>query len=107
MNAKTILLSLTALSLLALLSFKNFSDDGKSKTIMVSMISDQYFMITYGDGSVEKRKFNVELKGMNTRTWIDLQAQATSILNEMREKGYRMVGTADLVYTQPTILEKD
>lgn len=109
MKTKTILISLGLFAVLSFFSFKNYSGQALSKTIIISMVNggdNEGFNILYGDGKKEIRPFTSKIKAMNTDTWIGAQQQAAVLLNEFREKGYRYVGS-HTVLSPIMILEKE
>lgn len=114
MKTRIILFAGSACLALFLFSFKSLSRSGGNtgKTIMLSVLNgksdDSGFMLTYGDGKIEKIPITSKLKVMDPTTWVGVQAQTTIILNDLRDKGYRFVGNASTVYgTQVMVLEKD
>jgi hypothetical protein len=107
MKTKAILLTGVIISLLISFSFKSTGNDEKSKTILISII-DAGFRITYSDGTIEKLPFKTRIKVLDNSTWVEAQAQATQIINEMRERGFRFKGTATLFGgMQAMVLERD
>src|SRR5690606_4558683 len=98
---------------LGLFSFKNNSGDNNSKTILISIVEtrgeNDGIVITYGDGTKETRPFKTRVKPVDRDTWVELQSQTATILNEFKEKGYHFAGSHVLINTGFTtmILEKD
>lgn len=107
---KKILFVLTLTIVVGLFSFKTSSTDSSPNTILISILNgtgeNAGFIITYGDGKRENRPFNTKLKTGNIETWVQLQLQAATILNEFKEKGYHFVGTHKF-WLETMVLEKD
>ncbi len=109
MKTKIIVLVSCVTIALGLFSFKSNSNDSSSKVATVAMFDrggdDKGFRVTYSDGTVETKSFNVDKTKPKD---VVLQLQITTIANELKEKGFHLAGHITLTNSFGyMIFEKD
>ena len=81
-----ICLTIAAIATLSFFSFKTATREPESRAAMVSLVNgkgeNEGFVITYGDGKIERRNFEVKI--MKVESWIELQSKMTMVINEMK-----------------------
>ncbi len=95
MNAKLVLFASAVLILIALYSFKNSSSDPDTQIAILGYhlgkSNDDNFIITYGDGSMEKVPFT--FRPTSKESYLEKQQKLTAIMNQLRKKGFRLVSS--------------
>ena len=85
MKNKIIILLSCVIIALGLFSFKSNSNDSTSNKAAIVGKFAEGFRITYGDGTIDTRLYNVDKTKLRE---VVIQLQVTAIINELKEKGF-------------------